>query len=84
MDDIDPQPAAFSSIWLRLLAESTQDYAIFAVSSEGIVLTWNPGGERIQGYRPNEIVGQPYSVFFSEADCAAGAPEAALRAAGKY
>ncbi|MEW9583773.1 PAS domain S-box protein [Paraburkholderia sp. DGU8] len=87
MDDIDPQPAAFSSVWLRLWAESTQDYSIFAVSPEGIVLTWNPGGERIQGYRPHEIIGQPYSVLFSEADRAAGTPETALRAAaeaGRY
>ena len=83
MDDIDSQPAAFSSIWLKLWAEATQDYSIFAVSPEGIVLTWNPGGERIQGYRPHEIIGRPYSVFFSEADRAAGAPEAALQAAAE-
>ncbi|CAL8480645.1 PAS domain S-box protein [Caballeronia sp. S22] len=81
MSDIDPAPAAFSSVWLRLWAESTQDYSIFALSPEGIVLTWNPGGERIHGYRPREIIGQPYSVFFPETERAAAAPEAALRAA---
>jgi PAS domain S-box-containing protein len=81
MSDIDPAPAAFSSVWLGLWAESTQDYSIFALSPEGIVLTWNPGGERIHGYRPHEIIGQPYSVFFPETERAAAAPEAALRAA---
>ncbi|MFM0415995.1 hybrid sensor histidine kinase/response regulator [Paraburkholderia aromaticivorans] len=87
MEDIHSQPAAFSSIWLKLWAESTQDYSICAVSPEGIVLTWNRGGERIQGYQPHEIIGKPYSVFFSEAERAAGAPEAELRAAaeaGRY
>jgi PAS domain S-box-containing protein len=87
MNDVDPRSAGFSSAWLRLWAESTQDYSIFALSPEGIVLTWNPGGERIQGYRPDEIVGQPFSLFYPESDRAAGAPEAALRAAtevGRY
>jgi len=87
MKDIDSRPAGFSSAWLQLWAESTDDYSIFALSPDGIVLTWNPGGERIQGYRPEEIIGQPYSVLFIEADRAGGAPETALRAAtntGRY
>ncbi|WP_233856935.1 hybrid sensor histidine kinase/response regulator [Paraburkholderia sp. HD33-4] len=69
------------SVWLRLWAESTSDYAICALSPQGIVLTWNPGGERIQGYEAQEIIGQPFSRFYTEADRASGAPEAALKAA---
>ena len=87
MNDIDPQPAGFSAVWLQLWAESTDDYSIFALSPDGIVLTWNPGGERIQGYRSEEIIGQPYSVLFTEADQGADAPETALRTAtttGRY
>jgi PAS domain S-box-containing protein len=87
MNDDDPQSGGFNSVWLRLWAESTQDYSIFALSPGGTVLTWDPGGERIQGYLPHEIIGQPFSLFFSEMDRAADAPEAALRAAvevGRY
>jgi PAS domain S-box-containing protein len=87
MNDLDPRPAGFSAAWLQLWAESTDDYSIFALSPDGIILTWNPGGERIQGYQSREIIGQPYAVLFSEADRAEGAPEAALRAAtqtGRY
>ncbi|PRX32179.1 PAS domain S-box-containing protein [Paraburkholderia sp. BL18I3N2] len=87
MSDVDPKSGEFSSVWLRLWAESTQDYSIFALSPEGTVLTWNPGGERIQGYRSDEIIGQPFSVFYPEADRASGVPEAALQAAttaGRY
>ncbi|MDR7009661.1 hybrid sensor histidine kinase/response regulator [Paraburkholderia strydomiana] len=87
MNDIDPRPAEFSSVWLQLWAESTDDYSIFALSPDGIILTWNPGGQRIQGYEPQEIIGQPYAVLFSEADRAAGAPDAALGVAtetGRY
>ncbi|CAH2903175.1 MAG: Sensory box histidine kinase/response regulator [uncultured Paraburkholderia sp.] len=83
MNDINPQPAGFSAAWLQLWAESTEDYAIFALSPDGIVLTWNPGGERIQGSRSEEIIGQSYSVLFTEADRAGGAPETALRTATK-
>jgi len=44
-------------------------------------MTWNPGGERILGYRAEEIVGQPFSVLYPEMERGSGAPEAALRAA---
>jgi PAS domain S-box-containing protein len=87
MNDATSRSAEFSSEWLRLWAESTHDYSIFALSPEGIVLTWNPGGERIQGYRAEEIIGQPFSLFYPETDRASGAPAAALRAAadsGRY
>ncbi|MGA7778355.1 MAG: PAS domain S-box protein [Paraburkholderia sp.] len=83
MTAINPQPDDFASIWLRLWAESTRDYSIFALSPEGIVQTWNLGGEAVQGYRPEEIIGQPFSVFYPEADRARGAPEAALSAAAE-
>jgi PAS domain S-box-containing protein len=86
MNDASP-PANFSSVWLRLWAESTEDYSIFALSPEGIVMTWNPGGERIKGYKAGEIIGQRFSLFYTETEKASGAPDAALRAAaesGRY
>ncbi|OUL93310.1 hybrid sensor histidine kinase/response regulator [Paraburkholderia hospita] len=81
MNDASPQSAGFSSAWLRLWAESTQDYSIFALSPDGAILTWNPGGERIQGYQSEEIIGQSFSLFYPDTDRASGAPRAALRAA---
>jgi PAS domain S-box-containing protein len=65
----------FTSKWLALWAESTQDYAIFALAPDGRILTWNRGGELIHGYRGEEIIGQPFSVLYSEADRRARAPE---------
>jgi len=87
MNDDTPSPAGFSSAWLRLWAESTDDYSIFALSPDGIVTSWNPGGERIQGYKSNEIIGQRFSLFYTETERASGVPDAALRAAtssGRY
>ena len=43
---------------LRLLVQSVQEYAIFRLSPEGIVETWNVGAERLKGYSASEIVGR--------------------------
>jgi formate hydrogenlyase transcriptional activator len=45
------------------------------------VLTWNPGAERIKGYKADEVVGQHYSRFFSEEDVKRGRPAEMLRQA---
>ena len=48
----------------RLLVESVTDYAIFILDTRGYVLNWNAGAERMKGYRPDEIIGQHFSVFY--------------------
>ncbi len=48
----------------RLLVESVKDYAIFILDPTGHVATWNPGAERIKGYRPSEILGKHFSTFY--------------------
>jgi PAS domain S-box-containing protein len=50
----------------RLLISNVRDYAIFALDTEGHIRTWNPGAERIKGYRPAEIIGQHFSVFYPQ------------------
>ncbi|MET3445594.1 PAS domain S-box protein [Ralstonia sp. 1138] len=67
--------------WLGLWAESTSDFAVFALSLAGVVATWNPGGERMQGYRSDEIIGQPLALLYPPEDRVSGAPEAALHVA---
>ncbi|CAJ0856938.1 Sensor histidine kinase RcsC [Ralstonia sp. LMG 32965] len=69
--------------WLRLWADSTEDFSVFALSRPGVVATWNPGGERMQGYRPDEIIGQPLALLYPPESRASGAPEAALHAAAE-
>jgi len=46
------------------LVAGVRDYAVVLLDREGIVATWNAGAERIKGYRPEEIVGQPFSRFY--------------------
>jgi PAS domain S-box-containing protein len=48
----------------RHLVESIKDYAIFVLSLDGMVLTWNPGAEALTGYSEREILGTHFSTFF--------------------
>ena len=65
---------ASPDIMYRLLIQSVVDYAIYLLTPEGIVANWNPGAQRAKGYLADEIVGQHYSLFYSEAERAAGLP----------
>ena len=66
----------------RSLVEAVEEYAIFMLDPEGYVRTWNPGAERIKGYTAEEILGEHFSTFYTDADREAGVPEANLKAAG--
>lgn len=71
----------------RLLVEAVQDYAIFMLDTEGRVISWNAGAERIKGYRGSEIIGRHFRVFYPEEVQASGHPEYELeiaRTRGKY
>ncbi|MBA3846487.1 MAG: PAS domain S-box protein [Planctomycetes bacterium] len=63
----------------RLLVESVREYALFVMTAEGRVATWNIGAERLKGYRADEIIGRDYSTFFTPEDRAAGLPAQILR-----
>ncbi len=65
---------------LRLIIDAVKDYGIFALDAQGRVTSWNVGAERIKGYSEQEIIGQPFSVFYLPEQCPQR-PEAALRAA---
>jgi PAS domain S-box-containing protein len=58
----------------RLFIEAVQDYAIFMLDTEGHIITWNAGAERIKGYTTAEILGQHFSRFYPEEDIRAGKP----------
>jgi PAS domain S-box-containing protein len=71
----------------RLLLNGVTDYALYMLDPNGIVTNWNVGGQRIKGYLPEEIIGQHFSRFYSDADRAAGRPARALQLArdnGRY
>jgi PAS domain S-box-containing protein len=66
---------------LRLLVRGVTDYALYMLDPNGIITSWNSGGERLKGYTPDEIVGQHFSRFYTEQDRSAGLPARALQTA---
>jgi PAS domain S-box-containing protein len=71
----------------RLLLQGVNDYAIYMLSPEGTVISWNTGAQRFKGYCEDEIIGQHFSKFYSSEDRYKGLPETALKIAkeqGKF
>ncbi|NUT74818.1 PAS domain S-box protein [Pseudomonas sp. C1C7] len=58
----------------RLLVQSVTDYAIYMLTPDGYVSNWNPGAQRIKGYRPEEVIGQHFSMFYTAEDREANEP----------
>jgi len=72
---------------LRQFISSVTDYAIYMLTPEGNVASWNAGAQRFKGYTPEEIIGKHFSLFYSEEDRATRLPWRALQIAqetGKF
>ena len=67
----------------RILVEGITDYAIYMLDTEGRITNWNKGAQRIKGYKPKEIIGKHFSVFYTPEDRAADLPRRALERARK-
>jgi PAS domain S-box-containing protein len=67
----------------RRLVQGVTDYAIYMLSPEGYVSSWNSGAQRIKGYAPEEIIGQHFSRFYTEEDQQTGLPKKALEIASR-
>src|ERR1700674_1306002 len=65
----------------RMLLDEVQDYAIFMLDPQGMVVSWNAGAERIKGYRGEQIIGHNFSCFFPPEDIKRGRPEEVIRMA---
>ncbi|MEP7329866.1 MAG: PAS domain S-box protein [Betaproteobacteria bacterium] len=62
----------------RLLVDGVLDYAIYMLSPEGLVTSWNAGARRIKGYEAVEMIGKHFSRFFTSEAVEAGEPWAEL------
>jgi PAS domain S-box-containing protein len=56
------------------LVGSVTGFAIFTTDADGLVTSWNVGGERLLGYAEGEILGKSGDLIFVEEDRAIGAP----------
>lgn len=67
----------------RLLVESVDDYAIFALDPDGYILSWNAGAQRFKGYTADEIIGKHFSIFYPPEKIAEGFPAFELKEAAR-
>ncbi len=75
------------SEYFRHMVQSVNDYAIYMLSPEGVVISWNSGAQRFKGYTEEEIIGQHFSKFYRDEDRESGLPDSALKIAkmqGKF
>ncbi|MFL6448766.1 MAG: PAS domain S-box protein [Bryobacteraceae bacterium] len=57
------------------------DAAVFLMDEAGCILSWNPGVQRILGFKEDEWVGQSVQIVFTPEDRARGESEAEIEAA---
>lgn len=65
----------------RMLLDSVEDYAIFALDPDGMISSWNKGAERIFHYAAPEVIGRHFSLLYPREDRESGQPEVDLRRA---
>jgi two-component system CheB/CheR fusion protein len=66
---------------LRVVAETTRDFAIVTLDAEGRITGWNHGAQQVFGYDEAEVRGQPGALLFTDEDRRRGVPEEELRRA---
>jgi PAS domain S-box-containing protein len=66
---------------LQLLIEAVVDYGIFLLDTEGHIVSWNSGAEKLKGWRRDEILGHHFSIFYPPEAVATGWPQEELRRA---
>jgi two-component system CheB/CheR fusion protein len=59
---------------LRLVAQSTNDYAIIVQDPSGRIVSWNAGAERIFGYSEAEVLGKDIELIYRPDDRTANVP----------
>lgn len=65
----------------RVLVSTLRDYAIFMLDPTGAISTWNTGASLLKQYSQQEIIGQHFSIFYSDEDKRSRKPEKELEVA---
>jgi PAS domain S-box-containing protein len=68
---------------VQLMVESVSDYAIFMLDPTGKVASWNKGAQKIKQYKPHEIIGRHFSVFYPPEEIASRKPDRELEFASR-
>jgi PAS domain S-box-containing protein len=66
-----------------LLIGGIKDYAILMLDPAGLIKSWNLGAQAIKGYRADEVIGQPMSIFYTPEELERNEPAHNLHMAEK-
>jgi PAS domain S-box-containing protein len=66
-----------------LLIDAVLDYAIFLLSPEGKIRTWNSGARRTFGYEEDDVIEHHVSIFYTPEDLAEDLPGRELEVAAR-
>jgi len=77
--DPEPRTPRANAEIFRRLVESVRDYAIFMLTPEGVIASWNSGAQLIKQYTADEAIGRHFSMFYEPPAVASGWPEEELR-----
>jgi PAS domain S-box-containing protein len=73
-----------SRAWRELIIQNVKDFAIYSMDVSGRITLWNPGSEKIFGYKQEEMIGQPTHPLFVPEDREAGMVEKELTDAREF
>lgn len=60
--------AARDQVQFEELVQTVSDHAIFFITPDGTVQTWNEGARQLKGYDAGEIIGDHFSTFYTPED----------------
>ncbi len=52
----------------QLILDNALDYAILTADMNGLIVSWSSGAEKLFGWKPEEVIGQPLDILFTEED----------------
>src|SRR3954451_15543051 len=62
-----------------MLVGTLQDRAVFTMDPAGVIASWNPGVERLLGFKESEWIGRSSRIIFTPEDIAKGEFDSELR-----
>jgi PAS domain S-box-containing protein len=77
----EANPSLGTDEQFRLFVDTVEDHAIFMMTADGVIATWNAGVGRILGFSEADFVGRHASLIFIPEDIEKGIPELEMRTA---
>jgi PAS domain S-box-containing protein len=73
--DFEEERGRLVESFYRRMMDEVVDYAIILLNTDGTIINWNRGAEKIKGYKDSEILGKNFRIFYLPDDRASKLPE---------